>query len=75
MKEAKLRPCPFCGGEAALKKSNECVGHGDYICLYYVACEKCRAEGGNANCRGDQGDLESLAVERWNRRAYERKAD
>jgi Lar family restriction alleviation protein len=75
MKEIELKPCPFCGGEAALMKRTECAGHGCYIPQVFVACKNCGAKGGKADAYFDDGDLESIAVERWNRRAYERKAD
>jgi Lar family restriction alleviation protein len=48
----KLKPCPFCGGEA------ECVRH-DYV--YYCFCKTCHAQG------LDYGEKEK-AIEFWNRR-------
>lgn len=36
MPEIKLKPCPFCGGEAELKAV------GDYNSLYVYACKLCK---------------------------------
>ena len=50
----KLKPCPFCGGEAYLKNEGT-------ICCY-VACSKCHA--GTRLC-GDG----LIAFAAWNRRS------
>lgn len=52
-----LRPCPFCGGTAAL----EHMGW-----PHHVYCEMCTARVTSTKY-GDEGDVE--AMQRWNRRA------
>ena len=58
----KIKPCPFCGGEAEVRPS--------YLASYsnpapfYVRCMKCGATG-NLYCATEQE-----AIEQWNRRAY-----
>mgnify|MGYP002625721244 CR=1 FL=1 len=50
----KLRPCPFCGGEAAAHKTPGLGGN-------YVMCSKCLTSGNNY-------PTPEIAVEHWNRR-------
>lgn len=62
MPELKLKPCPFCGGEAYLLNMANC--------MVYVKCKSCKAETGGVHieagyCANDK------AVEVWNRRAEE----
>ena len=57
MKE--LKPCPFCGGEAVLKRTNQC-----YAYSYSVVCK-------DKFCRGRSIKpvrSEHVAIEMWNRR-------
>ena len=57
MSEQKLKPCPFCGGEAKLKIIPKYYGD-----IYWVKCEECNAE--------TPSDFEKdEAIEAWNRRA------
>jgi Lar family restriction alleviation protein len=59
MSEAKLRPCPFCGGEATL------VGYGlPAIRTYYVECSQCKAP-------IDDAESEHEAIKKWNTRPIE----
>lgn len=56
--EIKLKPCPFCGGEAELK-----INH----CASYVECKECEASTDHIldspmYCAKDK------AIEAWNRR-------
>ena len=59
MTEQKLKPCPFCGGEAKI-----CQEKGAY---WEVACEDCYASVGVYNCYEDKGE----AIEAWNKRVGE----
>ena len=52
--EDKLKPCPFCGGDAGIKWG----GFGEYC---YVICENCGANGACA-------DAEAKAKHMWNER-------
>lgn len=62
MSEIKLKPCPFCGGEAILKR--------DRIGLYCVKCTNC---GCMTTFQFDLGEGEEVskrkAADIWNRRA------
>ena len=55
--EAKLLPCPFCGGEARLRQ---------ILNTHVVECGKCWAH--SANVAGVNYTKEQ-AIEAWNRRA------
>ena len=61
MSEIKLKPCPFCGGEAILKR--------DRIGLYCVKCTNC---GCMTTFQFDFGEGEEVsgrkAADVWNRR-------
>ena len=59
MREAAMRPCPFCGGKAELQEYDDGNG-GNYA---FVRCEACWAKGQEANY-GQVG----VAVKFWNRR-------
>lgn len=52
----KLKPCPFCGGNAEIKKG--CTFGGNF---YFVKCKKCSSEG-----ERKYGKSEAIAA--WNRR-------
>ena len=54
-KQAKLKPCPFCGGPiGALQPVNDSG-------IYYIYCAKCGAE-------GPLYRDENMAIAAWNRR-------
>ena len=53
MTEQKLKPCPFCGGEASIY-----VAHDDG---YYVCCDEC-------GCCLPVYNMEQDAIREWNRR-------
>ena len=53
MTEQKLKPCPFCGGEASIY-----VAHDDG---YYVCCDEC-------GCGLPVYNTEEDAIREWNRR-------
>ena len=55
----KLKPCPFCGGEAEIKEHNQC-----FSTAYSVVCK-------DKNCRGRSAKpmrILEVAVYSWNRR-------
>lgn len=64
----KLKPCPFCGGEAKLKMEHK-PGIGLTL---WCECESCGAEA-TGYCPQDNIDSfdksRELALEKWNRRA------
>lgn len=68
--ERELKPCPFCGGEAApatVRYSDETVReqHWGQDTFHYVSCIRC-----GSNNKGLVGSLTtSKAAETWNRRA------
>ena len=43
--DVKLKPCPFCGGEAGAMEHTEVIGHGACVKEYYVQCLECGAQG------------------------------
>ena len=57
----KLKPCPFCGGEAMEREATYY-----HNTRYYIQCTKCGA--GSAFSLSEQG-----AIDAWNTRAYEQK--
>lgn len=59
MPEIKLKPCPFCGGEA--KINNECCA------VVYIKCEECGATSGTVGISAEHCANDKLA-EKWNRR-------
>lgn len=65
MTEAKLKPCPFCGGEATVSEIEDtwenATGH------WFVSCNEC------SGCLGGYGEFitEKEAVEHWNKRVGE----
>jgi Lar family restriction alleviation protein len=69
----KLKPCPFCGGKAALVGYSCNAGEG-----YRGTCLTCEAEGspvigGNVS-RDLKPEHKQLAIARWNARAEREKA-
>ena len=61
----ELKQCPFCGGKANL------VTHHNRACTwarYYVKCERCLVHQHNY-------ETPQIAIEAWNRRAEDGKAD
>lgn len=55
----ELKPCPFCGGKAILKKNRYSSG-------YYVTCLSHKCSMIVATC---QRETKEEAAEAWNRRA------
>lgn len=58
--ESKLKPCPFCGGEA--KKNMAKTETGEL--KYYISCQKCYARSRSFTFTQN----EEAAVKAWNRR-------
>ena len=63
---AELKPCPFCGGEAKLIYS---------MPYNAVQCTKCKTWGKTIVDSYEQQDGKYEAIEAWNRRAEDGKAD
>lgn len=60
MTEPKLKPCPFCNGEAKIYSR-----HIDWLLLeHIVRCKKC-------HCMTDTYDTKVEAAEAWNKRTVE----
>ena len=62
---AKLKPCPFCGGDAEME-----IKYGDYGYtphIYSVKCKRCNAKIGKVS--NNYADLSDDVVNAWNRRA------
>ena len=67
---AELKQCPFCGGEAGTRVSDECHGHGFYLKAFYVYCKKCGSRGEQyRNFDYSGNECARMAIEAWNRRA------
>ena len=75
---SELKPCPFCGAEAKLIGKYE----GEAF-LIWVECRRCFARSGRfwPNLKDEGKSVESFeickngAIETWNRRADDGKAD
>lgn len=66
--EYTLKPCPFCGGEAALERVR---GDDHYS---YVYCKKCHCSTNLLVC-STQYDCDKLVAKMWNKRVGEKNAD
>lgn len=61
MDEVKLKPCPFCGGEAVLKR--------DRMGKYCAKCTNCGCMTTFQFGFGDEAVSKKKATDIWNRRA------
>ncbi len=62
----KLKPCPFCGGEAKVYSVNI------FKAEIYVKCQTCNSR--TLTYKGGHfGDTKYLAIQAWNRRANDDK--
>ena len=57
--DKQLKPCPFCGGEAKLIESNQCLAK-----AYTVVCKDKLCRGRSYKCVR----AKHTAIEMWNRR-------
>ena len=64
----KLKPCPFCGAKGTAVKTQTLNG-----ALYWVECRNAETCNG-LNVRTKPFNNGQLAVEAWNRRAYDEQA-
>lgn len=75
-KQVKLKPCPFCGGEATLNFEGHRNGEPVRVRYIYIRCEECYM--GTAHCRaklpdqlgmdGDYDEKVKMITTLWNRR-------
>lgn len=78
---SKLKPCPFCGGEAGIEQTRTWIQDKDSVAIQFqIRCKKCKATAPLSygyialNMKSDgelnfsHNDLPS-ATEAWNRRA------
>ena len=72
MRDEELKPCPFCGGRAAVTFSHSERKHRYYLC---VTCQECNAKSRSfssfQNPESIHSDAERLAAMLWNRRTGE----
>ena len=77
-KSVKLKPCPFCGGEAELKKLGVICDEG-----YAVVCKECKARtkltfiekpGKDAKLDSFRRIAKAKLIRQWNMRAGEGNA-
>ena len=61
----KLKPCPFCGGEALLTASGNDHTKKRFI---NIKCQECKVQRTDGAIRHDMEWLCSVAVESWNNR-------
>ena len=61
---SELKPCPFCGGRAEVKKST----FGNNTGYAFIICKSCEASSKNFNMSLDICAVEE-ATKAWNRRA------
>ena len=63
----ELKPCPFCGGKAELKKDGAYDQSWNYMSYACVECTNCHVtiESHKGDC---QDTTEQEAVSKWNRR-------
>lgn len=80
--EIKLKSCPFCGGEAEVRKITmylkearavACKDCGTRTRLIFVDLPALTDDGVDESTRYTAEQAEKLAVERWNRRVGEKK--
>lgn len=75
MSEQKLKPCPFCGGEAIFSTEHDgdayLCGAGRYYFIF-VRCAKCKTKSAVIHCHDDDICGMRVSVEqKWNTRPTE----
>lgn len=70
MSNKKLKPCPFCGGEASLLRRYKRLDGGGWYKIAVVECDDCGSNGGDYIVDGHFGasTSEQDAIDAWNRR-------
>ena len=68
MSEIKLKPYPFCGGEAIISRNDMIIKRKSQRCAW-VYCQKCGAKT-PYYMRSNFEHYMRSAIEAWNRRAY-----
>ena len=65
-----LKRCPFCGGEAVIKKDTTCCGHGDFGPEKWIQCTSCGVRTAKYFCDGYYGCemTDEEITKKWNRR-------
>ena len=74
----ELKPCPFCEGTGRLESEDQCGGFGCYTTIVCVKCQNCGATGARSDeyFHGrNESHLKQLAIDNWNRRTTNEKAD
>lgn len=67
----KLKPCPFCGGEAEVGQVEHSAGMDGYFTNWFIRCQKCGAniERAADDYYGRKSFPAGEVMEIWNRRA------
>lgn len=68
MAEIKLKPCPFCGGEACFKTPMHILNEGIML-IECTACGACPYVVPVDETIGDEANKKAVIAEQWNRRA------
>ena len=70
----KLKPCPFCGGEAIIEKNHRAFIKGLSTRVAFVYCKKCNARTGrfkleDYGCTSHSSVAVQKAIAVWNERS------
>lgn len=67
----ELKPCPFCGGRAAIYSSTKNIFLDDTAAWCY--CTKCKSRGAEFEDTKNNGEFVIKAIEAWNRRVNDER--